>query len=1260
MEQNGEFLGFGGCYWWWCGGGDGIFSSEECPLLDMVEVGGSTNSTIGTVRVVDAPILIFLSFHKAFRTELEDLHQITLSFLEINGFPGRDLILDLLYRFRYLQVVYKYHSAAENEVIFKALDECVKNIEHRTIDDLFESVFWWFSSLLEADGKFSLPFQELVNRVYSLQSSICQHMLQEEEQVFPLLIQFSLEEQASLVRQFIYSVPIMLLEDMLPWMASYLPKTEHDDFALCIKTVIPKENLLQKVLISWLVKKRQPTSKAFSIPESGNWVLSFNGPLCLKEYFPKAYLSGKSLPGKICSGIKSDRTEDTAKRHPIDVLHVWHGVISRDLNKILEKLQDKIGSETYSHLSSICSRLKFFLDVVIFYSAAMEKVSFSVLNELVDESSSFSYGRFPDDSQIEGLFKALQIFSSQNFTSLSSHLEKLRSQLVSFIEGVSAHFAFQESEVFPLIRKHCGYEMQQSLLYKSLQVMPLGLLKCVISWLSTHLTEDESNAITCSIKSAGSVSDISFASVLNEWVCIEYSGRTTIEKFRQELHYMFNSMCAFFMEDLENLQRQKSHSGQEKLDFTAMKEKIAGDETLYSSEMNLQIFFPEALRNIPPYSIVALQNNDSDSNLIQEFKPIDFFFLFHKALKSDIEYLIVVSGKMDLNLKFLKEFLQRFHLFRFLYKIHCDSEDEIVFPAVEAMAKSQNMSFLYSTDHKLENELLSNVTGILYEISELHVSFPAETPSLLDGTPEQRIRHYRHMCTKLHDICKTMRRALEKHVYHDEIQVWSSFLEFFSYEEQEKIIGLMLGRTRAESLQVMLLWLMMSLSPGEQHGILCILFKATKNTMFTEWLAEWWDGIGMTATEEEFNCFALRAEDPLEIVATYLSSESYNELEGMNLPGRVSMFREKGYIGVNARLSTKDKAKPLTRKLKNFQGPEFNGSSTEDEKSFRGMIFAKDQVEEPAKVPLEDETLRHDQKQLLNVSHKDLGVGIRRISHDITRSSASSQQMHHQEVACESNNGEIPGHYPSYQNEAKGTFGCKHYKRNCKLFASCCNQFFTCIHCHDESVLDHTMNRESTTEMMCMKCMKVQPIGPACSNISCDEFPMAKYFCGICKLYDDDREIYHCPFCNICRVGKGLGIDYCHCMKCNTCLSSSFSTHICREKSFESNCPICQEYIFTSRSPVKALACGHLMHSKCFQEYTCTQYTCPICSKSLGNMKVYFKMIDDLLAEEILPEEYSEMTQDILCHDCEKKGVAPFHWLHHKCTHCASYNTRLL
>lgn len=162
---------------------------------------------------------------------------------------------------------------------------------------------------------------------------------------------------------------------------------------------------------------------------------------------------------------------------------------------------------------------------------------------------------------------------------------------------------------------------------------------------------------------------------------------------------------------------------------------------------------------------------------------------------------------------------------------------------------------------------------------------------------------------------------------------------------------------------------------------------------------------------------------------------------------------------------------------------------------------------------------------------------------------------------------------------------------------------------------------------MCMKCLVIQPVNATCSSVSCCNLSMAKYYCRICKLFDDEREIYHCPYCNLCRVGKGLGVDFFHCMSCNACMSRSLMTHICREKSLEENCPICHEYIFTSCSPVKALPCGHVMHSTCFQEYTCFNYTCPICSKSLGDMQVYFRMLDALLAEEKMSDEFLGQTQ---------------------------------
>ncbi|KAJ6822278.1 zinc finger protein BRUTUS isoform X1 [Iris pallida] len=79
------------------------------------------------------------------------------------------------------------------------------------------------------------------------------------------------------------------------------------------------------------------------------------------------------------------------------------------------------------------------------------------------------------------------------------------------------------------------------------------------------------------------------------------------------------------------------------------------------------------------------------------------------------------------------------------------------------------------------------------------------------------------------------------------------------------------------------------------------------------------------------------------------------------------------------------------------------------------------------------------------------------------------------------------------------------------------------------------------------------------------------------------RMVYHCPFCNLCRLGKGLGVDFFHCMKCNCCLGMKLAEHKCREKGLETNCPICCDFLFTSSAAVRALPCGHFMHSACFQ-----------------------------------------------------------------------------
>lgn len=105
--------------------------------------------------------------------------------------------------------------------------------------------------------------------------------------------------------------------------------------------------------------------------------------------------------------------------------------------------------------------------------------------------------------------------------------------------------------------------------------------------------------------------------------------------------------------------------------------------------------------------------------------------------------------------------------------------------------------------------------------------------------------------------------------------------------------------------------------------------------------------------------------------------------------------------------------------------------------------------------------------------------------------------------------------------------GCQHYRRNVKLQCSTCEKWYTCRLCHDE-VEDHVLIRKATKNMLCMLCGRAQRAGEFC--VECNE-RTAWYYCGVCKLWDNDpnKSIYHCNDCGICRKGRGLGKDFFHC-----------------------------------------------------------------------------------------------------------------------------------
>ncbi|KAL6178124.1 hypothetical protein ACLB2K_049643 [Fragaria x ananassa] len=1093
------------------------------------------SSSSSSSELAQSPILLLVCFHKAMRAELADLLHVTTAALD-GGFRGRGFVLEVLRRFEFLKLAYTYHCSAEDEVIFLALDGRTKNIactyslEHMSIDGLFDSIFSRLDVLLEESEDISKEFQELVFCIGTLQAFICQHMVKEEEQVFPLLLQqFSPKEQASLVWQYMCSIPVVLLEDLLPWMISSLQNDEEEEVIRCIKEIVPHEKHLQEVVSSWLANNSQA-------------------------------------------------------RHTGDDE-------SADMKKLLKSHSPK--------------------------SNALEKLFHPVLNELVNGRLYPSIEKFPDESLLESL-RNLLYYSLENGTPLGKFVEKLCQEFECLVVGVCKHFAFQETEL--------AY----------LRMTP---------------------------------------------------GKTSTENFREDLQLIFKSRCTFLCNQLHSStacssvsssiqQRGKPNTGVMEL-ISSNKAKnsmpysssFASDSASYSETsnsrgINLQVYF-SGMRT--SYHIRESLGGEKLSGYgLHEPKPIDLIFFFHKALKKDLECLVLGSAELAKNAAFLTDFCRRFSLLQFLHQIHSEAEDEVAFPALEAKGKCQNISQSYTMDHKLEVERFQKISLILDEMSKLYFSV-----SMADSnTMDQMSPKLYQLCMRLHGMCKSICKLLTDHINREEVELWPLFKECFSIEEQERIVACILGRTEAKVLQDMIPWLMESLTPEEQHAMISIWCQVTRNTMFDEWLKEWWEGYDAGKVVEESCVPPSKTVDPLEVVSMCLC--------GLDEQGRCVCNRS---INFSEKDSPDNDTKPLrisevNHKLRDADRHQCNYNHTDSVILAEGKKMKYEDTENAIEQNNDPGQLFQASRKtdccecLRTLSQEDLLTAISKISCNSSLDPQKKPYMmqnllsshwrvkqHSQLIA--SNGKEFPGQHPSYRDPFGQTFGCEHYKRNCKLVAACCNQLYTCIRCHDE-IAEHTIDRRSVTEMMCMKCLKIQPIGPTCSTLSCSDLSMARYFCKICKIFDDERIIYHCPYCNLCRVGKGLGIDYFHCMTCNACMSRSLFKHTCREKSFMDNCPICHEDIFTSNSPVKALPCGHSMHSTCFQAYTFTKYTCPICGKSLGDMQMLFRMYDAYLAGEKLPDEYSGRTQAILCNDCEKKGTAPFHWLYHKCSSCGSYNTRLL
>ena len=71
-------------------------------------------------------------------------------------------------------------------------------------------------------------YRGLVCKVEEVHRTLKKHLAKEEEQLLPLLLlHFSFSEQAELVAQFLYCIPLATVERVLAWLKPTVPKVSH-------------------------------------------------------------------------------------------------------------------------------------------------------------------------------------------------------------------------------------------------------------------------------------------------------------------------------------------------------------------------------------------------------------------------------------------------------------------------------------------------------------------------------------------------------------------------------------------------------------------------------------------------------------------------------------------------------------------------------------------------------------------------------------------------------------------------------------------------------------------------------------------------------------------------------------------------------------------------------------------------------------------------------------------------------------------------
>eukprot|EP00934_Nitzschia_sp_Nitz4_P002383 Nitzschia sp. Nitz4//scaffold195_size40117//26840//28981//NITZ4_007578-RA/size40117-processed-gene-0.38-mRNA-1//1//CDS//3329540371//2378//frame0 len=387
----------------------------------------------------------------------------------------------------------------------------------------------------------------------------------------------------------------------------------------------------------------------------------------------------------------------------------------------------------------------------------------------------------------------------------------------------------------------------------------------------------------------------------------------------------------------------------------------------------------------------------------------------------------------------------------------------------------------YEEDHASEERMFEVVDKLLTQLRDrLHTS---DTANSTESNAHAKGVHVslEDLMNSVHDLTCSLSEHLMVHLDREEMQCLPLVVKHLSKSEITDLVGQIMGKRSSDIMSGIMTMAVQSLEQDERHEMVRYMKQAMAGTFFDKWLSMsgWMDDpdeLGRKreapATDSEASTKRVKVEKTTPAPTTADATESHSSASA---PPDVSKF-SMGEVTSQTELERLIRAivtnPTLTPQQKNttIQGLRDSVWKTNQRiKDLSGSSTTDSESQPSANAPTE-------------IASTTTKSGIAPSAHFAKASDGTVGTA--SEDMPKFSNKEMS---PTYHDGTGGAvLGCPHYARSCKLRHPLSGRLHTCrLCCEQDREMpdgDEPLDRYAVTEVLCMKCNALQPVGEKCVN----------------------------------------------------------------------------------------------------------------------------------------------------------------------------------